>query len=129
MTPAPCRATGAGARPPTTTSPEEEGDLNDPPLPGRESLTPEQVTLARRVRSLAADIDRHQARISVLARHRADAIHALHASGLSIRRIARVVGTSPGPVEDALARARRSEHPDPATSTTDQQDPSEGDRP
>jgi DNA-directed RNA polymerase specialized sigma24 family protein len=110
VTAAPCRGAGrAGGYD------DEEDDLSDPPpLPERESLTEEQITLAKTVRSLGAEIDRHQAQISLLARRRAVAIEALHRSGLSIRRVARVVGTSPGPIETALARVRR-----PATDPHD----------
>lgn len=96
---------------------DEEDDLSDPPpLPERESLTEEQITLAKTVRSLGAEIDRHQAQISLLARRRAVAIEALHRSGLSIRRVARVVGTSPGPIETALARVRRDPRDHRATT-------------
>lgn len=89
-------------------------------------LSDEQITLALRAHALAAAIVATQARTAALAAQRARVIAGMRASGLTIRRIAQALGTSTGPVEAALARARRRTDP---SSSTDRNPASEGDRP
>jgi DNA-directed RNA polymerase specialized sigma24 family protein len=76
-------------------------------------LTAEQRQLVERTRVLAAEIEMLQQRMIVVAGRRAQSISALRDTGLSIRRIADALGTSTGPVETALARARRQREADP----------------
>jgi DNA-directed RNA polymerase specialized sigma24 family protein len=86
-----------------------------PAVPRRvrdDGLTAEQRQLVERTRVLAAEIEMLQQRMIVVAGQRAQSVAALHATGLSIRRIADALGTSTGPVETALARARRRREAD-----------------
>jgi len=56
--------------------------------------------------TLSSDLARIQAELAAAAASRSAAILALADSGLSLRRIATKIGTSIGPVQDALRRAR-----------------------
>lgn len=72
----------------------------------QQELTAEQQALVDQAVDRGAELARIQAQLAAAAAGRAAAILALADSGLSLRRIAAEIGTSIGPVQDALRRAR-----------------------
>jgi DNA-directed RNA polymerase specialized sigma24 family protein len=72
----------------------------------QQELTPEQRDLVDQAVTLGGELARIQAELAAAAGARSAAVLALADSGLSLRRIAAEIGTSIGPVQDAIRRAR-----------------------